>query len=62
MGELVLNSPMIYIPMGGADVFLGVQWLQSLGTMSFNFEKLFMERYRLRVKWYPKKTKQGDKL
>ena len=28
MGEYVLNIPMISIPMGGADVFLGFQWLQ----------------------------------
>jgi hypothetical protein len=26
MGEYVINSPMIAIPMGGADV-LGIQWL-----------------------------------
>ena len=38
-----MNSPMIAIPMGGADVVLGVQWLQSLGTMDFNFQKLFMK-------------------
>ena len=37
MGEYVLNSPVVSIPMGGADVVLGVQWLQSLGTMAFNF-------------------------
>jgi carbamoylphosphate synthase small subunit len=37
MGEYVINSPMIAIPMGGADVILGIQWLQSLGTMDFNF-------------------------
>ena len=43
MGEYVLNSPMISIPMGGVDVVLGVQWLQSLGTMAFNFQKLFMK-------------------
>jgi hypothetical protein len=30
-----MNSPMISIPMGGVDVVLGVQWLQSLGTMAF---------------------------
>eukprot|EP00253_Pinus_taeda_P028420 PITA_28420 len=30
MGEYVLNSPMLSIPMGGVDVVLGVQWLQSL--------------------------------
>ena len=34
---------MIYIPMGGADIVLGVQWLQSLGMMAFNFHKLFMK-------------------
>ena len=27
MGEYVLKSPMLSIPMGGADVVLGVQWL-----------------------------------
>jgi hypothetical protein len=43
MGEYVMNSPMIAIPMGGADVVLGIQWLQSLGTMAFNFQELFMK-------------------
>ena len=43
MGEYVLNSPMISIPMGGADVVLGVQWLKSLGIVAFNFQKLFMK-------------------
>lgn len=43
MGEYVLNSPMIAIPMGGVDVVLGVQWLQSLGTVVFNFQELFMK-------------------
>ena len=43
MGEYVLNSPIISMPMGGVDVVLGVQWLQSLGTMDFNFQKLFMK-------------------
>jgi hypothetical protein len=42
MGKYVMNSPMIDIPMGGVDVVLGVQWLQSLGTMDFNFQELFM--------------------
>ena len=37
-----MNSPMIAIPMGGADVVLGIKWLQSLGTMAFNFQELFM--------------------
>ena len=43
MEEYVLNSPMISIPMGGADFVLGVQWLQSLETMAFNFQKNFMK-------------------
>lgn len=41
--EFVLNSPMIVIPMGGDDVVLGVQCLQSLGTMYFIFQELFMK-------------------
>jgi hypothetical protein len=42
MGEYFLDSPMISIQMGGVDVVLGVQWLQSLGTMALNFQYLFM--------------------
>jgi hypothetical protein len=38
-----MNSPMIYIPMGGVDVVLGIQWLQSLRTMAFNFQECFMK-------------------
>eukprot|EP00253_Pinus_taeda_P027532 PITA_27532 len=44
MGEYVLNSPMLSIPMGGVDVVLGVQWLQSLGMITFNFQELFLEK------------------
>jgi hypothetical protein len=43
MGEYVMSSPMISIPMGGVDVVLGIQCLQSLGTMAFNFQELFMK-------------------
>ena len=42
MGEYVLNIPMLSIPMGGVDVVLGVQWLQSLGTITFNFQELLL--------------------
>ena len=42
MGEYLLNIPMLSIPMGGADVVLGVQWLQSMGTIAFNFQELFL--------------------
>ena len=40
MGEYVFNSPIISIPMGSADVLLGVRWLQSLETVAFNFKNL----------------------
>jgi hypothetical protein len=43
IGEYVIISPMIVIPMGGAYVVLGIQWLQSLGTMDYNFQELFMK-------------------
>ena len=43
MGEYVLNIPMLSIPMGGVDVVLGLQWLQSLGTIAFNFQELFLK-------------------
>jgi hypothetical protein len=39
MGEYVMNSPIISIPMGGVDVILGVQWLQSLGQWLLIFKK-----------------------
>ena len=42
MGEYVMNSPIFSIPMGGADIVLGVQWLQSLGTVTFNFQEIFL--------------------
>jgi len=43
MGEYVLYSPIISIPMGGVDVVRGVQWLQSLGTIAFNFQEIFLK-------------------
>ena len=43
MGEYVLNILMLSIPMGGVDVVLGVQWLQSLGMITFNFQELFLK-------------------
>ena len=46
MGEYVLNSPMLSIPMGGADVVLGVQWLQYLGTITFNFQEIFLNFFQ----------------
>ena len=43
MGEYVLNSPILSIPMVGADVLLGGQWLQSLGMITFKFPRTFIE-------------------
>eukprot|EP00253_Pinus_taeda_P006672 PITA_06672 len=43
MGQYVFTSSMLSIPMGGADVVLGIQWLQSLGTIAFNFQELFIK-------------------
>ena len=45
MGEYVFNSRMLYIPMGGVDVVLGVQCLQSLGMVAFNFRELFLKHF-----------------
>ena len=42
MGWYVLNSIILSIPTGDANVALGVQWLQSLGTITFNFQELFL--------------------
>ena len=39
-----MNSPMLSIPMGGVDVVVGVKWLQSLGTVAFNFQELFLKK------------------
>ena len=43
MGEYSLNIPMLSIPMGGADVVLGFEWLQLLGTIAFSFQEFFMK-------------------
>ena len=43
MGEYVMNSPILSITMGGVDIILGVQWLQYLGTIAFNFQELFFK-------------------
>jgi hypothetical protein len=45
MGECNLEIPLyaLYvIPIGGVDVVLGIQWLRSLGTISTNYNRLFM--------------------
>ena len=41
-GLIWVYIPMLSIPMGGVDVILGVQWLQSLWKIAFNFQELFL--------------------
>ena len=43
IGEYVLSCPILSIPMAGVYVVLRVQWLQSLGTTTFNFLEIFMK-------------------
>ena len=43
MGEYVLKIPMLSIRMGGANVLLRFQWIQSLGTITFNFQELLLK-------------------
>jgi len=43
IGECVLNIPMLSIPMGGVDVVLRAQWLQSLEKIDFNFQELSLK-------------------
>ena len=65
MGEYVLNSPMIAIPMGGAYVVLvstGYNHWEQWILIFKKIHEIFMGRKRIRVKGYQKKTKQGDKL
>ena len=42
MGEYSFNTLMLSIQVGGVDVALGVQWLQSLGKIAFNFQEVFL--------------------
>ena len=64
MGEYVLTSPMLSIPMGGADVVLGVQWLQSLGIIAFNrnFHEIFYGRKGSCIKGYCRETRKDNQL
>jgi hypothetical protein len=63
MGECVLDSLMISIQMGGANVVSRVQWLQSLGIVALNFQYIFMifslegkEIELIGIQWKPYKV------
>jgi hypothetical protein len=46
MGEYLLDIPMIDIQIWGVDVVFGVQWLQSLGIVTFDFQYHFPQMER----------------
>ena len=50
MWEYLLNILMLSIQMGGVDVVLGVQWLQYLGMITFNFQENFLNFFRKEMK------------
>ena len=43
MQEYNLESDFFAVPIGGVDVLLGIQWLQTLGTYSANHQEHFIE-------------------
>ena len=45
MSEYVFNSPILSIAVGGVDVVLGVQWLQYLGMIPYNFQEIFLKNF-----------------
>jgi hypothetical protein len=47
-----LESDLYTVPLGGVDVILGVQWLQTLGTYSVNHQENFIQ-----FKWQGKSYK-----
>ena len=50
--DLNLESKLYIVPLGGVDMVLGFQWLQTLGIYSANHQKHF-----IRFKWQGKKYK-----
>jgi hypothetical protein len=42
MGDYSLKTHMFSIEMGGCDIVLGVEWLQTLGPITMDFHELYM--------------------
>ena len=57
---------MLSIPMGGANVVLGVQCLQSPGMVDFNFQELFLKknfkRKRSQITRYHREAEKYNKI
>ena len=43
MQEYSLESDFFVVLLGGVDIVLGIQWLQTLGTSSANHQEHFIE-------------------
>jgi hypothetical protein len=52
IGDYELESRFYTVPLGGVDVVLGIQWLQTLGTYSANHHKQF-----IKFKWEKRRYK-----
>ena len=46
-----LESRFYTLPLGGVDIVLGIQWLQTLGTYSINHQNQFI-KFKLKGKKY----------
>jgi hypothetical protein len=42
IGDYSLKYNMFCIEMGGCDIVLGVEWLQTLGPITMDFRELYM--------------------
>ena len=47
MQKYNLESDFFVVPLGGVDIVLGIQWLQTLGTYSANHQEHFIQFYWL---------------
>ena len=43
MGDAIFTVDLILLPIYGADLVLGVQWMRQLGPILFDYDKLWME-------------------
>jgi hypothetical protein len=51
MGDYALKNHMFFIAMGGCDIFLGVEWMRTLGLITIDYQELYM-RFTLEAHTY----------